>query len=181
MGVMMTHTPKNHHGYVLPDIIADDVRLLLCGYSAGKMSARLGHYYANPGNRFWKTLCEVGLTPRLLSPQEDSKLPEYRIGLTDLMKKSVDKDGATPSVADRQRLLDIVLKYQPKMLAFTDGRAAECFMGRKLGWDEVATTEASGTMQIRLVTSTSGGNGHFGRLKYTWENLADAFAEARDD
>src|SRR3546814_13773735 len=49
---------------VLPDVLAPGLRLVFCGSAAGRKSAELGAYYAGPGNKFWPTLYEIGLTPR---------------------------------------------------------------------------------------------------------------------
>ena len=57
---------------------------MIVGTAAGRVSARRGLYYA--GNRFWRTLHEVGLTPIELRPGEHGKLLDYGIGLTDLAK-----------------------------------------------------------------------------------------------
>ena len=55
---------------VLPDVLGPGLRIVFCGSAAGAVSARVGAYYAGPGNRFWPTLHRVGLTPRLLAPAE---------------------------------------------------------------------------------------------------------------
>ena len=39
-----------------------------------------------PGNRFWRTLHEVGLTPTELRPDEYARLLNHGIGLTDLAR-----------------------------------------------------------------------------------------------
>lgn len=49
-------------GHRLPDILDYDLDVIFVGTAAGKRAAKLGHYYAGPGNRFWPTLFEVGLT-----------------------------------------------------------------------------------------------------------------------
>ena len=53
---------------ILPDLLAPGMRVVFCGTAPGTASARAGAYYAGPGNRFWATLHEVGLTPILLAP-----------------------------------------------------------------------------------------------------------------
>ena len=71
---------------VLPDVIVPDLKIVFCGSAAGEKSARVGAYYAGPGNKFWRVLYEVRLTPRRLQPNEFSILPQFGIGLTDLVK-----------------------------------------------------------------------------------------------
>ena len=54
----------------LPDQLQPHLRLVFVGTAAGQRSADMGHYYAGPGNRFWRTLHEVGITPRRYEPHE---------------------------------------------------------------------------------------------------------------
>ena len=58
----------------LPDQLRPDLRLVFVGTAASTRSADLGHYYAHPGNRFWPTLYEVGITPRRYAPREFASL-----------------------------------------------------------------------------------------------------------
>jgi TDG/mug DNA glycosylase family protein len=57
---------------VLPDYLAPNLRLVICGTAAGKASAARGHYYAGLGNRFWEYLQVSGLTPVRLHPEDDA-------------------------------------------------------------------------------------------------------------
>ena len=70
---------------VWEDILCPGLRVVFVGYNPSLPAWRTGHYYANPGNRFYRLLFESGLTPRLLSPHEDRDLPNYGIGATDLL------------------------------------------------------------------------------------------------
>ena len=119
---------------VLPDIIDINLRLLICGYNAGPVSARTGHYFSNPKHRVWKTLYEVKLTPGILTPEEDGELLQYGIGLTDLMKNSIHGDGTTPTDWDRDLLREKVLRYQPDNLVFLGKRPAKGFLGYEPEW-----------------------------------------------
>ena len=57
--------------------------LVIYGTAAGERSAKFGAYYAGPGNKFWRVLYEVGLTPdRALRPSEFRELLSYGIGLS---------------------------------------------------------------------------------------------------
>lgn len=69
---------------VLRDVLVSDLRIVFCGTAAGFASAKQRAYYAGPGNAFWRTLFEVGLTPRLLEPAQYHIVPQYGLGLTDL-------------------------------------------------------------------------------------------------
>lgn len=113
---------------MLPDLLAPNLRLVICGSAAGQKSADLGHYYAGPGNQLWQTLFDVGLTPRVLMPEEWEQLLEYRIGLTDLVK---DQSGADSGIrfSGGGDLRKKMRKYQPGMLVFNGKRAAQEYFG----------------------------------------------------
>ena len=55
------------------------------GFNPSPVAAALGHYYANPRNRFWRLLADSGLTPVPLPPEEDRRLLEFGCGLTDVV------------------------------------------------------------------------------------------------
>jgi TDG/mug DNA glycosylase family protein len=63
---------------LLDDLLRPGLRIVICGTAAGERSAKLGAYYAGPGNKFWRTLHKVGLTPRALIPAEFRELQKGR-------------------------------------------------------------------------------------------------------
>lgn len=69
------------------EILRPGLAVVFVGYNPSLPAWRTGHYYANPGNRFYRLLYDAGLTPRLLTPAEDRSLPDYGIGLVDLMQE----------------------------------------------------------------------------------------------
>src|SRR5262245_33040622 len=99
---------------VLPDVIRPGLLVVFCGTAVGAASARRGAYYAGPGNKFWPTLFEVGLTPRQLGPAEYASVIEYGIGLTDLCKIKSGSDAQIGSHGfDVARLEDLVTANAP--------------------------------------------------------------------
>ena len=77
---------------ILPDLLANNLNLVIVGLAAGRASANRQLYYAGPGNCFWRTLYEVGLTPVELRLDDYPKLLDYGIGLTDLEKGACGAD-----------------------------------------------------------------------------------------
>src|SRR5450756_1782963 len=67
-------------GSLIPDVLTDGLSVVFCGSALGDVSWERRAYYANPGNRFWQTLAEVGLTPRRLAVEEYPWLIDWRIG-----------------------------------------------------------------------------------------------------
>ncbi len=115
----------------LPDQLAADLRLVFVGTAASQRSADLGHYYAHPGNRFWRTLHEVGITPRRFEPHEFPALLELGIGFTDMCKTGAGMDHqALAFPIDVPAFRNKMLAYRPKTIAFTSKKAASLFFGR---------------------------------------------------
>ena len=50
----------------LPDLLAPKLRVIFVGTAAGKYSAKVGAYYAKPGNQFWAALHEARTEIRML-------------------------------------------------------------------------------------------------------------------
>ena len=117
-------------GFVLPDFLAPDLRLLICGYNPGPASARRGHYYANRGNLFWRVLHEAGLTAGALEPQRDREILRHGIGLTDLHKYSVHPEEPETGAGVRRRLRALVRRCRPGLLAFAGKKPFGAYFGR---------------------------------------------------
>ncbi|QIO32070.1 mismatch-specific DNA-glycosylase [Bradyrhizobium sp. 1(2017)] len=115
----------------LPDQLRPDLRLVFVGTAASTRSAEVGHYYAHPGNRFWRAIHEAGITPRRYQPSEFASLIELGIGFTDLSKTGVGMDhqivAETIDVSGFRAKID---KYRPRTIAFTSKKAASLFYGR---------------------------------------------------
>ena len=110
---------------MLPNLLARKLALVVCGAAVGRRSAKLGQYYAGPGNRFWRTLSDVGLTSRELSPVEAQHLLTVGIGLTDLVKGRAGNDNELRFTrADAVALRAKIVLYQPRYLCFNGKRAA---------------------------------------------------------
>ena len=108
---------------------------MFCGTAASAASARRGAYYAGPGNKFWRTLHEVGLTPRELRPEEFRSLSEYGLGLTDLSKLRSGSD-LVVGVDDFNvgRLAQLIDDNAPAVIAFNGKRAGGAAFGRAVDY-----------------------------------------------
>ncbi|MEU2870132.1 G/U mismatch-specific DNA glycosylase [Streptomyces olivoreticuli] len=71
----------------MPDVVAEDLRVLFCGINPGLMSEATGHHFARPGNRFWPVLHLSGFTPRRLEPSEQDELLSYGLGITNVVAR----------------------------------------------------------------------------------------------
>ncbi len=101
-------------------MVAPGLRVLFCGINPSLRSAEVGHHFARPGNRFYKTLHLAGFTPRLLAPDEDERLLEHGVGVTNLVDRPTRgaadlSDGELRAGA--QALAHLVERYEPRLLA----------------------------------------------------------------
>ena len=104
----------------LPDYIKSDLDILFIGINPGTRSAEVGHHYAGPSNRFWKLLNEAKLVPCVVTYQDDWRLPEWGLGLTNVVSRTTSGSSglAKPDyVTGRAALADKVRQYRPRILA----------------------------------------------------------------
>jgi TDG/mug DNA glycosylase family protein len=159
---------------ILPDVLAPGLRIVFCGYAPGTASAKAGAYYAGPGNRFWPTLHEVGLTPVLLVPAEFARLPEFGIGLTDTSKTASGSDQEVGRRGiDPERLSAAIAAAGPTHLAFNGKNAARAALRRRV--DYGPQPERVGGANVWVLPSTSGAARRFWDIQ-PWRELAVAAA-----
>lgn len=163
----------------LPDLLRPGLAVVFCGTAAGTRSARLGAYYAGPGNRFWPTLHDVGLTPRRLRPNEFPRLLDLGIGLTDVCKTQHGMDHQIAAGAfDPTRLEEVIRACAPGIVAFNGKKAAR----RALSIGEAAQLPygrlpaSFGDVPVWVLPSTSGAGSRYWDLT-PWSELAAAVLE----
>jgi double-stranded uracil-DNA glycosylase len=105
----------------LRDRLRSGIRVLFVGINPGIRSAAIGHHFAGYSNRFWKLLYDAGLVPEPIGTEDDSRLPEWRFGITNLVPR------ATPGIdtlrPDEYReglavLRRKVRRWKPPVVAF---------------------------------------------------------------
>ena len=109
----------------LPDLLTPGLALVFVGLNPSEYSAREGHYFANPRNRFWPAFNRSALLPaemgRECNPADDSLLLEHGIGFTDVVKRPTPQGNALRA-ADYRRwaplLREKLLKCQPGLVCF---------------------------------------------------------------
>jgi TDG/mug DNA glycosylase family protein len=117
----------------LPDYLAPNLRVVICGTAAGTTSASVGHYYAGAGNLFWTYLYQAGITTQPLFPSTDRRVLEFGVGLTDLAKKiAASGDQGIRGHYDVDSFLSKIERYHPDWVAFHGKEAAKA-VSRALG------------------------------------------------
>ena len=105
----------------LPDYLETGLDIVFVGLNPSLPSVAVGHYFANPRNRFWPAFNKSGLVGRELSPEQDSSLLADGIGFTDVAKRPTAM-GSGLKAADFRVwspvLKDKLLRYQPRIASF---------------------------------------------------------------
>ena len=105
----------------VPDVIAPNLRVLFVGINPGLYTAAVGHHFARPGNRFWKTLHASGFTQEVLSPFDERVLLKDGIGITNLVARTTaaaDELTREELRAGRKTLERKIRRYKPRTVAF---------------------------------------------------------------
>ena len=158
---------------VLEDVLRKNMDVVFCGTAVGSLSAKRGCYYANPSNKFWKTIYKVGLTSRLLKPEEYLMLTDFNIGLSDIVKSSSGVDSQIQiENNDVEVFKTKMLQYSPKIIAFNGKKAAQEVLqrfGKELGYG--MQSEKIGNSILFVLPSTSGSASRWWQESY-WQELA---------
>ena len=109
------------------------LRIVFIGYNPAIFSAEAGHYYARPGNMFWRQLSASGLAGRPVGPADDALLmDEAGIGFTDLCCRPTVRAGEllrAEIIEGARRLHRELLANQPRIALFS-GRGIYQHFGR---------------------------------------------------
>ena len=90
------------------------------GINPGVRSALTGHHFAGFSNRFWKLLSESGLVPEPISYEQDTRLPEWDFGITNLIARpspGIDDLRPVEYVEGWSVLRKKILKFRPQVVA----------------------------------------------------------------
>ncbi|MET4800047.1 mismatch-specific DNA-glycosylase [Bradyrhizobium sp. LB11.1] len=157
----------------LPDQLRPNLRLVFVGTAASTRSAELGHYYAHPGNRFWRAIHEAGITTRLYQPGEFAALIDLGIGFTDLSKSGAGMDHQIAAeTIDVPGFRAKMEEYRPRTIAFTSKKAASLFYGRSSSGILLGRQKRDGSWpEVFVLPSPSGAaSGHW--TIEPWRELA---------
>ena len=176
---MLKPTPQQLRdavGDFVPDLIAPDLNVLLCGINPSVYSAVVGHHFARPGNRLWRALHQSGFTPHQIAPADETQLLDLGLGFTNVAAR------ATVAAADLTRdelragaplLVEKIERFRPKWLAVLGIGAY------RVAFDEPKATigpqtRAIGATKIWVLPNPSGLNAHYPPIA-----LAEKFRELR--
>jgi mismatch-specific thymine-DNA glycosylase len=140
----------------VPDYLRPGLDLVFVGINPGLRSAATGHHYAGPGNHFWPLLFESGLVTEPLTYEDDHRVLEWNIGLTNMVSRpsrSISDLSADELRAGARALRTKLRRYRPRVVCFNGKRIYEVFAGHRAAFGR--QPEAFDGITVYVMPSTS--------------------------
>lgn len=172
----------------LPDHVRPGLEVLLVGINPGLRSAEVGHHFAGVNNRFWDLLWDAGITPRRLSYEDDGRLVDFGIGLTNIAARptrSISELGRKDYARGRLGLVEKIARLKPALVAFVGVTAYREF---RRGSTVPPARIRCGLQKDRIerapvfvLPNPSGRNAHYtyAQMRRYWKRLALLMKSAR--
>ena len=166
----------------LPDRLCPKAYILFVGINPGLRSAAVGHHFAGASNRFWKLLFDSGLVDQRLTYEDDWRLPEWRLGLTNIIGRSSVGIGElcpTEYQAGFNTLVRKIRLYRPRTVAFLGVTIYRILFPHlcKMKLLDLGPTRARlAGVPVFLLPNPSGRNAH-----YSYEAMLKAFRRLRKE
>jgi TDG/mug DNA glycosylase family protein len=161
----------------LPDHIKPGVRILFVGINPGLRSAATGHHFAGHSNRFWKLLYDSRLVSQPLSFADDWRLPEWQLGLTNVIPrctKGVDTLSPHEYRRGLRALERKINRYKPQLIVLLGVTIFRTFFP-SASQARLGTTRVTlAGVPVYLLANPSGRNAH-----YSYAAMLHAFRRLR--
>jgi TDG/mug DNA glycosylase family protein len=149
----------------LRDRIRPGVRVLFVGINPGIRSSITGHHFAGFSNRFWKLLYESALVPEPIGYEDDTRLPEWGYGITNIVPRptpGIDTLRPEEYVEGRVRLRRKVSRYRPEIVAVVGVTVFRALFPERKGAVAVGMQpEQIGSSAVFVLPNPSGRNANF--------------------
>ena len=163
----------------LRDYIPTVPLVLFVGINPGIRSATVGHHFAGYSNRFWRLLHESGLVSKPISYEQDSSLPKWGYGITNLVARaSAGIDDLKPHeyAGGRDALLAKIRRYHPKLVALVGVTLYRALFPNRVG-EPIRfglQEERLGGVPLFVLPNPSGRNAN-----YSYQEMLEAFRALR--
>ncbi len=148
----------------LRDVIAPHPRVLFVGINPSLRSAEVGHHFAGRGNPFWRLLYAAGLTPMLLGYEEDQRLAEFGMALTNLCPRpSREASELTKAeiAAGKRALMGKIRRLRPRVIALVGVSIYRELFPRSTSKGAGLKSETIDGARIFVIPNPSGRNAAF--------------------
>jgi double-stranded uracil-DNA glycosylase len=149
-------------GETLPDYLRERLEIVFVGLNPGLYAAQVGHYFAYKQNRFWPALSASGLVPEPVGPEDDARLLDWGIGLTDVVKRptsGIHELSITEFRRGAKTLREKIERYKPRIVCFVGFTGYQICCGREGGAGR--QTGRFGGAHVFVIPSTSPRNAHY--------------------
>jgi len=143
----------------VPDYLRAGLKLVIVGINPGIRSGAARRHYAFRGNHFWPLMYNSGLLPVPLTHENDERVLEYDIGLTNLVDRTTPgMDDLTwdEMVAAGDGLRAKLLQYRPRVVCFNGMGIYQAFVGSKKRLELGLQPETLEGILMYVVPSSSG-------------------------
>ena len=163
----------------LRDRVKLPVRVLFVGINPGVRSAQTGHHFAGYSNRFWKLLHEARIVPEPITFEDDDRLHEWGLGITNLIARAtpgIDTLEPAEYTAGVRILRRKVRRWQPEIVAFVGVTVFRAVFGCPAGTAVKVGPHRDRFEGARVVVlpNPSGRNAHF-----SYKKMVKAFRSLR--
>ena len=182
----MPQSVEEYEFRTLPDLLRPGLLLVFVGLNPSEYSAREGHYFANPRNRFWPAFNRSRLLPpafgRDCDPSDDVSLLDHGIGFTDVVKRPTPQ-GSGLRAADYRRwapvLREKLLQFSPMLVCFHGLMAYKAYLqnaeSEKSAPDLGLQPRAIGSSRVFVVPNPSPAN-----ARYSLQALSEWYDQVAD-
>ena len=163
-------------GATLPDYLRPGLDIVFVGLNPGLYSAQVGHYFAHKQNRFWPALSASGLIPEQIGPEHDARLPDWGIGLTDIVKRPTHGIHELTALEFRRgakALEEKITYYKPRIVCFVGYTGYDVCCGKSRGSGRQDTR--FGGAHVFVMPSTSPRN-----ARYSLETIIAALRDLKE-
>lgn len=168
---------ERFRGETVPDLIGDDLRLLIVGINPGLWTAATQTHFCHPSNRFYPALGRAGLVDMAIDTDEGMTALQRQefvgrgLGITNLVQRATARARELGSEELRRggdRLRRLVTDFEPRVVAVAGVTAFRtAFQDRKA---EIGHQDMSGPSEWWVLPNPSGLNAHV-----TIDQLGDWF------
>jgi TDG/mug DNA glycosylase family protein len=151
---------------MLRDRLKPGVRVLFVGINPGRRSEAIGHHFAGYSNRFWPLLYDSKLIPERIRAEDDDRLPEWGLGVTNLvarMTPGIDTLRPHEYVDGARSLRRKIRRFKPDIVALVGVTLYRSLFSRPSG-ERVSlglqTEELEGA-RVFVLPNPSGRNANF--------------------
>jgi len=152
----------------LRDILMPNPRILFVGINPSIRSAEVGHHFASPGNPFWKLMYAAELVPQPLTCEQDGRLVEFGLALTNLCPRptrSAAELTAREMARGRTLLAGKIVRVSPQVVAFVGISIYRHFFRIPAGDGAGPKPEKIGATRVFALPNPSGLNASFPGFK----------------